>query len=75
MIGSGRDCAVRLDPSPLVATHHAVVWIKDGKIMLRHVGGPWRSTKVADRPVNWVILENGDEFTVGEQTFRAEEDE
>jgi len=71
-IGSGQECEVRLAASPEVASRHAVIWMKDGKIMLRHTAGPRRPTLVADRPIEWVILDSGDEFTVGGHRYRAE---
>lgn len=71
-IGSGQECEVRLAASPEVASRHAVIWMKDGKIMLRHTAGPRRPTLVAGRPVEWIILDPGDEFTVGGQRYRAE---
>lgn len=71
-IGSGPRCEVRVDPAPDVAPEHAVVWARDGKLMLRHVGGARRKTTVDARPVDWVILEDGDVFAVGSYRFRAE---
>ena len=49
-----------------------MIWVKDQKIMLRHVGGPRRSTLAGGRPVDWVTLEDGEEFSVGPHRFRAE---
>ena len=71
-IGSGSECEVRLAASPEVASRHAVIWMKDGKIMLRHPAGPRRPTLVAGRPIEWIILDPGDEFTVGGQRFQLE---
>jgi VWFA-related protein len=71
-IGSGHDCEVRLPPSPEVAPRHAAVWMRDGKIMLRHTGGSRRPTLVNGRPSDWIILEHGDEFVVGPHRFRVE---
>jgi VWFA-related protein len=71
-IGSDAGCAVRLPASTAVAPQHAMIWVKDQKIMLRHVGGPRRTTIVSGRPVDWVTLEDGDEFSVGPHHFRAE---
>jgi len=70
-IGSGSECNVRLPASDDVAPRHALVWAKDGKIMLRHVGGRRRATVAAGRPVDWVILDEGDEFSLGGHRFRA----
>ena len=71
-LGSDPKCEVRLEHAEEVAPRHALVWIKDGKMMLRHVGGPRRSTLVGARPVDWVILDEGDELTVGANRYRAE---
>jgi VWFA-related protein len=71
-IGSARDCQVRVAPGPEVAPKHASVWMRDGKIMLRHTGGTHRPTLVAGFPVDWVILEAGDEFAVGAHRYRVE---
>jgi hypothetical protein len=70
-IGSGADCTVRLSPSASVAPRHAMIWVKDQKIILRHVGGPRRSTITGGKPVDWVTLEDGEEFYVGPHRFRA----
>ena len=71
-IGSGPECEVRLPSSADVAPQHALVWMKDGKIMLRHVGGVRRGTLSNGQPVEWVILDGGDEFAVGQHRYRAE---
>ena len=71
-IGSEAGCDVRIDPAADVAARHALVWMKDGKIMLRHTGGPRRTTLIAGRPVTWVTLEDGDEFAIGPHRYRAE---
>jgi hypothetical protein len=46
--------------------------MRDGKIMLRHRAPGRRPTLVAGKPVDWVILEHGDEFTIGRYRFRVE---
>jgi hypothetical protein len=71
-VGSGRDCVVALPPSAEIAPRHASVWMRDGKIMLRHRAPGRRPTLVAGKPVDWVILEHGDEFTIGRYRFRVE---
>jgi hypothetical protein len=70
-IGSGPEAAVRIEAGADVAPVHALVWIKDGKIMLRHVAGHSRRTLVDGRPVEWVILEDGDVFSVGSHRWRV----
>jgi VWFA-related protein len=71
-IGSAARCTVRLAQAPDVAPEHALIWAKGGKLMLRHVGGPRRRTLVASKPVDWVILDDGDEFAIGTHRYRAE---
>ena len=46
--------------------------MRDGKIMLRHTGGAGKRTLAAGRPVEWVILDSGDEVGVGSRRFSAE---
>ncbi len=71
-IGSEEACDVHVPRRADIAARHALVWIKDGKIILRHVGGPRRPTLIGGRPVQWVTLDEGDEFTVGPHRYRAE---
>jgi predicted component of type VI protein secretion system len=71
-IGSATDSDVRIEPSPDVAPRHAAIYMRDRKIVLRHMGGSRRPTFVAGQPVDLVILEDGDEFVVGPHKFRAE---
>jgi len=71
-IGSGQECEVRVPPAADVAPRHAAIWMRDRKIMLRHTGGARRPTFVAGRPVEWLILEPGDEFAIGTQRWRVE---
>jgi VWFA-related protein len=71
-IGSSARCNVRVEPTADVAPEHAMVWARDGKLMLRHVGGARRKTTVDARPVDWLILDDGDEFAVGPYRYRAE---
>jgi len=71
VIGSDAAATVRLPRGADVAPRHAQVWVRDGKMMLRHTGGS-RPTMVGGRQVDWVILDPGDEFTIGGMRFRAE---
>lgn len=71
-IGSAAECGVRLPAAADVAPRHALIWVKDEKIMLRHVGGPRRTTTAGGKPIDWVTLEDGEEFSVGGHRFRAE---
>jgi VWFA-related protein len=71
-IGTAPECEVRVPWTNDVAPQHALVWMRNGNIMLRHIGGQGKRTLVAGRPVEWVILESGDELTLGSQRFSAE---
>lgn len=71
-LGSDPACDVVLDRDAAVAPRHATVWIRDGKMMLRNLAGGSRSTLVAGRPVDWVILDDGEEFAIGPHRYRAE---
>jgi hypothetical protein len=71
VIGSDSAADVRLQRSREVAPKHAQLWVRDGKIMLRHTGGV-RQTFSAGRPVDWLILEEGDEFSIGPHVYRVE---
>jgi VWFA-related protein len=71
-IGYDASCEVRVERTGEVAPRHAQVWMRDGKMMLRHIGGARRTTLVGGRPVEWVILEDGDEVRLGPWRWRAE---
>ncbi|MEX2227430.1 MAG: VWA domain-containing protein [Dehalococcoidia bacterium] len=71
VIGSDKQADVRLASSREVAPKHALLWVREGKIMLRHTGGV-RQTLSAGRPVDWLILEDGDEFSIGPYHYRVE---
>ena len=72
VIGSDAASDVRVASAPDVARRHALVWMRGGRMMLRHVGGIRRKTLVGGRPADWVILDDGDEIQVGAHHFRAE---
>ena len=71
-LGSAASSDVRIDASADVAPRHALLWMKDDKMMLRHVGGIRRKTLVTGRPADWLILDDRDEIRIGAQRFRAE---
>jgi hypothetical protein len=71
VFGTDPKADVRLGRSREVAPRHAMLWVRDGKIMLRHTGGA-RQTLSAGRPVDWLILEEGDEFSIGPHRWRIE---
>ena len=70
-IGSATDSDVRVEASPDVAPRHAAIYMRDRKIVLRHTGGSRRPTFVAGQAVDLVILDDGDEFTIGPHKFRV----
>jgi VWFA-related protein len=70
VFGSDAAADVRIPRSQVVAPRHAMLWVRGGKIMLRHTGGP-RPTLSGGRPVDWLILEEGDEFAIGPQKYRV----
>jgi VWFA-related protein len=71
VLGSASDADVRIARSREVAPKHAMLWVREGKIMLRHTGGV-RQTLSGGRPVDWLILEDGDEFSIGPHAYRVE---
>lgn len=70
LIGTDELADIRLDDTSRVARRQATVWCGGGHLRLRHVGGT-RPTLVDGRPVDVIILEPGDEFTVGNARFRV----
>jgi len=71
VIGSDAKADLRVAPSQDVAPRHAQLWMRDGKIMLRHIGGQ-KKTMVQGRAVDWLILDEGDEFSIGVHVYRVE---
>jgi VWFA-related protein len=70
VIGSSDDSDIRLANDDSVAARHATVWLGDGRLRLRHTGGS-RPTLLGGRPVEVMILDTGDEFTIGPDRFRV----
>lgn len=62
---SPRTCTIVLPPSESIAAEHARIWLRDGRYLLHHVGGMSRKTYIAGREADWVVLEPGDELTIG----------
>ncbi len=69
-IGTDERADIRLDDDGRVARRQATVWRGGGHLRLRHTGGT-RPTLVDGRPIDVIILEPGDEFTVGDYRFRV----
>lgn len=70
VIGSSPESDIRLASDDGVAARHATVWLGDGRLRLRHIGGS-RPTLLGGRPIDLIILESGDEFTIGHDRFRV----
>lgn len=67
-IGSAPDCTLVLPGGP-VERRHVRIWRRDGRYMLHRLA---RSGEILmdGRPVQWAVLEPGDEFAIGVHRFR-----
>jgi hypothetical protein len=78
--GEGREFFLGVEPvvigaSPAAATivlngdgiapEHARIWLRQERYLLHHVGGLSRKTYVSGQEADWVVLEAGDEVTIG----------
>lgn len=64
-IGADGRSDITIERRHDVASRHAQVWMRDGKMMLRHLAGEARQTRVNGKAVDWVIVEAGDEIAIG----------
>jgi pSer/pThr/pTyr-binding forkhead associated (FHA) protein len=48
-----------------IAQEHARIWLRQQRYLLHHVGGLSRKTYVGGQEADWVVLESGDEVTIG----------
>jgi hypothetical protein len=48
-----------------IAPEHARVWLQQSRFLLHHVGGLSRKTYVGGQEADWVVLEAGDEVSIG----------
>jgi pSer/pThr/pTyr-binding forkhead associated (FHA) protein len=48
-----------------IAPEHARIWLRQERYLLHHVGGLSRKTYVSGQEADWVVLEPGDEVTIG----------
>ncbi len=72
-LGSDADCMLSLaDPDGRVAGHHARIWLREGHFMLHHLAGGRYATVVAENPLKWAVLEDGDEIVIGPHRLRFE---
>lgn len=81
VIGSSSELCTIVLPGEGIAPEHARIWFRQGKFVLHHVGGLSRKTFVSGQEAEWVVLESGDEVTIGAHKLvfdsrrRAAEDE
>jgi VWFA-related protein len=69
-IGTGDECRVVLPPDGnATERRYARVWHRDGRFMLHRLARG-QSVTMEGRPVQWVVLEPGDEFAIGPHLFR-----
>jgi hypothetical protein len=61
---SSSTCTIVLDGDG-IAPEHARIWLRQRRYLLHHVGGLSRKTYVSGQEADWVILETGDEVTIG----------
>lgn len=64
MIGRGTDCHIDLDDDDRVSHHHAVIEMRDGRPVIRDLGG-MNKVEVNQRPVVEHRLQHGDRIEVG----------
>ena len=65
VIGSSPRLATIVLNGGDVAPEHTRIWLRDGRYLLHHVGGMSRKTLVGGKEADWVVLEPGDELTIG----------
>jgi VWFA-related protein len=70
-LGSADSCSVGIPDGPEVAPEHVRLWWRDGLLMLHHLPRG-HETLVNGTAVEWASLADGQEFSVGEHTFRYE---
>lgn len=67
-VGTAAACDFALPPSPEAAPAHARIWTRDGRVMVHHVADGFE-TLVNGRPIEWAVLNDGDELRVGPHTI------
>jgi hypothetical protein len=68
-IGTAPECDIVLPAGPGIEKQHARIWHRDGRYMLHRLARAGEVT-VGDQPVQWAVLESGDEFSIGPHRFR-----
>lgn len=64
-IGFTADCTIVLPNSSGASEGRVRVWLRDGSYMLHNLSPRIGSVSVAGRPATWVVLDDGDEISVG----------
>jgi predicted component of type VI protein secretion system len=62
-----------LHDGALIAPEHARIWLRGKRYVLHHTGGMSRKTYVAGHEADWVVLDSGDEITIGRYSFIFED--
>ena len=73
-IGYTADCTIVLPSSGRAGEGRVRVWLRDGRYMLHNLSPRVGSVSVAGRSATWVVLDDGDEISVGgaQLVFRSE---
>ena len=64
-IGYTADCTLVLTNGTGAGQGRVRVWLRDGRYMLHNLTPRRGSVSVAGRPATWVVLDDGDEISVG----------
>jgi hypothetical protein len=64
-IGYTADCTIVLPNGSDARQGLVRVWLRDGRYMLHNLSPRLGSVSIAGRPVTWVVLDDGDEISVG----------
>ncbi len=68
-VGSGDRCALRLPSAPGVASEHARIWLREGRVMLHHLA-EGHTTIVSGRQAVWASLDEMDDVVIGPYVLR-----
>ena len=65
VIGASNSVSTIVLDGDGIAPEHARIWLRQDRYLLHHVGGLSRKTYVSGQEADWVVLEPGDEVTIG----------
>jgi VWFA-related protein len=68
-IGTAPECDIVLPAGTGIEKQHARIWHRDGRYMLHRLARAGAVT-MGEQPVQWAVLESGDEFSIGPHRFR-----